>query len=66
MGGRLLELYSRGNGHNGFLIQVAKAPADENIIIIVNSDIAERYLDEFDARWQEATDPIAGEDVTCE
>ncbi len=34
---------------------------DENVVIINNSDIAAQYLQEFDRRWAEATEPEAAE-----
>ena len=39
---------------------------DENVIIIANEDIAFLYMQEFEARWAEATAPKEGEDVICE
>ena len=38
---------------------------DENVVIITNSDIAAQYLQEFDRRWAEATDPDAA-DMNCD
>ncbi len=37
---------------------------DENVIIIENSDIADRYLQEFDRRWSEAAEPDRA-DMDC-
>jgi phosphatidylserine/phosphatidylglycerophosphate/cardiolipin synthase-like enzyme len=37
---------------------------DENVVIVANSDIAARYLQEFERRWAEATEPDAA-DVKC-
>jgi phosphatidylserine/phosphatidylglycerophosphate/cardiolipin synthase-like enzyme len=30
---------------------------DENVVIISNGDIAAQYVQEFDRRWAEATEP---------
>jgi phosphatidylserine/phosphatidylglycerophosphate/cardiolipin synthase-like enzyme len=37
---------------------------DENVLVITNSDIAARYLQEFERRWAEATEPDAA-DMGC-
>lgn len=37
---------------------------DENVVIVTNSDIAAQYLQEFDRRWAEATEPDAA-DMNC-
>jgi phosphatidylserine/phosphatidylglycerophosphate/cardiolipin synthase-like enzyme len=37
---------------------------DENVVIVQNPAIAARYLEEFDMRWQEATDPDPA-DLSC-
>jgi phosphatidylserine/phosphatidylglycerophosphate/cardiolipin synthase-like enzyme len=37
---------------------------DENVIIVTNPDIAARYLQEFERRWAEATEPDSS-DVKC-
>jgi phosphatidylserine/phosphatidylglycerophosphate/cardiolipin synthase-like enzyme len=37
---------------------------DENVIIIINRDIADQYLQEFERRWAEATEPDAA-DINC-
>jgi phosphatidylserine/phosphatidylglycerophosphate/cardiolipin synthase-like enzyme len=39
---------------------------DENVIIIASEDIAFLFMQEFEARWAEATAPTEGEDVICE
>ena len=38
---------------------------DENTIVLTNRDIAALYLQEFDRRWAEATEPKAA-DIKCE
>jgi phosphatidylserine/phosphatidylglycerophosphate/cardiolipin synthase-like enzyme len=38
---------------------------DENVVIVKNRDIAARYLEEFDRRWEEGRDPDP-KDVTCD
>jgi len=38
---------------------------DENVIIVTNGDIAAQYLQEFERRWAEASEPDAA-DVKCE
>jgi phosphatidylserine/phosphatidylglycerophosphate/cardiolipin synthase-like enzyme len=38
---------------------------DENVVVITGRTIASRYLDEFERRWAEATDPDA-EEIQCE
>jgi len=38
---------------------------DENVVIVANSDIAAQYLQEFERRWAEATQPDP-EDLSCE
>ncbi|HBX69958.1 MAG TPA: hypothetical protein DEH25_11435 [Chloroflexi bacterium] len=35
----------------------ADSSNDENVVVITNKDIAKLYLQEFDRRWAEATDP---------
>jgi phosphatidylserine/phosphatidylglycerophosphate/cardiolipin synthase-like enzyme len=35
---------------------------DENVVVIKSKTIASRYLDEFERRWKEATDPV---DIKC-
>jgi phosphatidylserine/phosphatidylglycerophosphate/cardiolipin synthase-like enzyme len=37
---------------------------DENVLVIANRDIAARYLQEFERRWAEATEP-SPDDVKC-
>ncbi|MBN1993942.1 MAG: hypothetical protein JW953_14680 [Anaerolineae bacterium] len=37
---------------------------DENVVVVTNSDIAAQYLQEFERRWIEATEPEAGE-MSC-
>jgi len=37
---------------------------DENIVIVVNSDMAAQYLQEFERRWAEATEPDDA-DMNC-
>jgi phosphatidylserine/phosphatidylglycerophosphate/cardiolipin synthase-like enzyme len=43
----------------------ADSSNDENVVIINNSDIAEQYLEEFERRWAEASEPDAV-DMNCE
>jgi phosphatidylserine/phosphatidylglycerophosphate/cardiolipin synthase-like enzyme len=38
---------------------------DENMIVIANREIAAVYIEEFERRWAEANEVVAGEDVTC-
>jgi len=38
---------------------------DENTVILTSPEIAKLYLDEFDRRWAEATEPIAAKAITC-
>jgi phosphatidylserine/phosphatidylglycerophosphate/cardiolipin synthase-like enzyme len=37
---------------------------DENVVVVTNRDIAAQYLQEFERRWAEATEPDA-KDVSC-
>jgi phosphatidylserine/phosphatidylglycerophosphate/cardiolipin synthase-like enzyme len=37
---------------------------DENVVIVTNRDIATQYLQEFERRWAEATEPEA-KDISC-
>jgi phosphatidylserine/phosphatidylglycerophosphate/cardiolipin synthase-like enzyme len=37
---------------------------DENVVVVTNRDIATQYLQEFERRWAEATDPDA-KDLSC-
>lgn len=37
---------------------------DENVIVIINKEIAKLYLDEFDRRWAEAETPNKA-DMNC-
>jgi phosphatidylserine/phosphatidylglycerophosphate/cardiolipin synthase-like enzyme len=37
---------------------------DENVVVVTNSDIAAQYLQEFERRWAEATEPDAV-DMNC-
>jgi phosphatidylserine/phosphatidylglycerophosphate/cardiolipin synthase-like enzyme len=37
---------------------------DENVVVIENETIADRYLQEFERRWDEATDPDP-KDISC-
>jgi len=37
---------------------------DENVVIVSNTDIAARYLEEFERRWDEAREPDAA-DMNC-
>ena len=37
---------------------------DENVVVVTNSDIAAQFLQEFDRRWAEATDPKPA-DMKC-
>ena len=38
---------------------------DENVIIVSNSDVAAQYLQEFQRRWAEATEPDKA-DIKCD
>jgi phosphatidylserine/phosphatidylglycerophosphate/cardiolipin synthase-like enzyme len=37
---------------------------DENVVVVTNTDIATLYLQEFERRWAEATEPDAA-DMNC-
>ena len=38
---------------------------DENVIVITNGDVATRYLQEFERRWAEASEPQKA-DIDCD
>ncbi len=38
---------------------------DENVVVVANSDVAAQYLQEFERRWAEASQPDAA-DLSCE
>jgi phosphatidylserine/phosphatidylglycerophosphate/cardiolipin synthase-like enzyme len=67
MGGARVGVVMRDTGVTGSLnfSENADESNEENVVIVSNRDIAAQYLQEFERRWVEATEPDRAK-VVCE